>query len=320
MRASIIVAPRKSEIQEVVEPQITKANQIKIKVLVCGLCTSEIERWTGENSSIGQILGHEPVGIIVEKGNDVTEFEIGDRVAAGFCHFSFADYTIQDADLFAKVPDELSDEEAIGEPASCVLGAIDRVPIGLGNKVAVVGCGYMGLMTIAFLKMRGCSKIVAVDSRSETLQRALKYGADEVYTPQELKPEHFVDGFNERTFLDGFDAVFEVTGNEKALQMSSRMVRGNGYLDIIGFHTTPRQLDIRLWNLKSLNVINGHEKRMPMRGKNVRAFIELVKEKKFSMKELMTHEYQFDEVDKGFEDMIEKKVGYIKGYVRINQR
>lgn len=320
MRASFIKSSRQSEIKEVAEPQITKANQIKIKVLVCGLCTSEIERWTGENNSIGQVLGHEPVGIVVEKGNDVTQFEIGDRVAAGFCHFSFADYTIQEANLFTKVPDELSDEEAIGEPPSCVLGAMDRVPLGLGDKAAVVGCGYMGLMTIMFLKMKGCSKIVAVDSRSETLQNALKYGADEAYRPEELKPEYFVDGFNGRTFVDGFEAVYEVAGNEKALQLASRMVKGNGYLDIIGFHTSKRLVDVRLWNLKSLNVINGHEKRMQMRGKNVCAFMDLMKEKKFSMKGLMTHEYQLDEIDKGFEDMIGKRDGYIKGYVRINYR
>lgn len=305
------------EIQEVPEPRISRANQIKVKVLVCGLCTSEIESWTGEKDSVGTIIGHEPVGIVVEKGDEVTDFAIGERVAAGFCHHAFAEYVVQDASLFAKVPERLSDADAIAEPPSCVLGAIRRVPVEIGSKVAVVGCGYMGLMLIRMLNMRGCSGIVAVDSRPEALQNAKRFGADECYLPQELKEEHIVDGFHTRTFIDGFDVVFEVTGNEKGLWLASRMVKGHGYLEIVGFHTGHRDIDVRLWNMKGLNVINGHDKRMAMRGEYVRTYMEMVRRERILFGELMTNGYTMAEIDKGFSDMVNRVPGYIKGYIRI---
>lgn len=317
MKAAVITGIRTMSIQEVPEPQVTKANQIKVKVRVCGLCASEIECWTGEKDSIGRVIGHEPVGVVVEKGKEVTDFEIGDRVAAGFCHYAFAEYVVQDASLFAKVPDELSDEEAIAEPPSCVLGVVKRVPVELGSEVAVVGCGYMGLMLIRMLKMRGCARIVAVDSRMEALENAVKSGADECYQPQELRQEHFVDGFHDRTFIDGFDIVFEVTGNEKGLQLASRMVKGHGYLEIVGFHTGHREIDVRLWNMKGLNIINGHDKRMRMRGEYVRTYMDLVRRGKISFREYMTNGYSLEEIDRGFSDMVNRAPGYIKGYVRI---
>lgn len=320
VKAAVLTGIRKMEIRDIPEPQITKANQIKVRVLVCGLCASEIECWTGEKESIGNIIGHEPVGIVVEKGAEVMDFDIGDRVAAGFCHFAFADYVVQDASLFAKVPEWLPDEAAIGEPPSCALGAVQRVPLDLGTRVAVVGCGYMGLLVISMLKLRGCACITAVDNRQEALDRALDYGADEVYRPSQLKPEHFVDGFHERTFVDGFDAVFEVTGNGQALQMASRMVKGHGYLEIVGFHTGFREIDMRLWNIKGLNVINGHDKRMGKRGEYIRTYMELVRCKKVSFEALMTNGYSLEEIDRGFSDMVNKTQGYIKGYVRVNRK
>lgn len=319
MRAAVLTGVRTMRIQEVPEPEITKANQIKVRVLVCGLCASETECWTGEKDSIGRIIGHEPVGIVVDKGAEVTDFEIGDRVAAGFCHFAFADYVVQDASLFAKVPDRLRDEEAIGEPPSCVLGAVQRVPLDFGSRAAVVGCGYMGLMVIRMLKLRGCASITAVDSRQPALENALKYGADEVYTPSELRAEHFVDGFNDRTFVDGFDAVFEVTGNEQALKMASRMVKGHGYLEIVGFHTGSREIDVRLWNMKGLNVINGHDKRMRMRGEYIRAYMEMVRCKKADFGDLITNGYALEDIDQGFSEMVNRAPGYIKGYIRVNE-
>lgn len=319
MRAAVLTGIRTMSIQEVPEPELSKANQIKVKVLVCGLCTSEIESWTGENDSIGKVIGHEPVGIVVEKGDEVVDFQVGDRVAAGFCHHAFADYVVQDASLFAKVPDFLTDAEAVAEPPSCVLGALSRVPVKLGNSVAVVGCGYMGLMMIRMLKMRGCSRIFAVDNRPEVLEHARRFGADECSTPQELREECFVDGFHERTFIDGFDVVFELTGNEKGLQLASRMVKGHGYLEIVGFHTGHRDIDMRLWNMKGLNVVNGHDKRMAKRGEYVRTYMEMVACKRLSFGELMTNGYTIAEIDKGFSDMVNRAPGYIKGYIRINE-
>ena len=60
-----------------------------------------------------------------------------------------------------------------------------------GSTAAVIGCGYMGLGVIALMKLRGVSRIIAVDIRQSSLGIAAKLGADEVYT-QDTVPNVYI--------------------------------------------------------------------------------------------------------------------------------
>src|SRR3954470_21368662 len=110
MKASILVGPGKSRVIEMPMPEIG-ATEVLIKVLICGVCMSEAYPWSiGADESARKIMGHEPIGIIEEAGDQVVGFKKGDRVT-GLFQKAFAEYTKSDYRNLVKVPDGLEDIE-----------------------------------------------------------------------------------------------------------------------------------------------------------------------------------------------------------------
>ena len=85
MRAGFIEEPGKAYFKEVPEPQIEKSTDVKIKVVVTGICGSEVHAYHGKHAwrVPPLVSGHEFAGIVVEVGSDVTSVKVGDRVKAG---------------------------------------------------------------------------------------------------------------------------------------------------------------------------------------------------------------------------------------------
>ena len=85
MRAGFIEEPGKAYFKEVPEPQIEKSTDVKIKVVVTGICGSEVHAYHGKHAwrVPPLVSGHEFAGIVVEVGSDVTSVKVGDRVEKG---------------------------------------------------------------------------------------------------------------------------------------------------------------------------------------------------------------------------------------------
>ena len=120
-------------------------------------------------------LGYCNSGIVVAVGNGVTEFKVGDRVASNGQH---AEYVCVPKNLVAKIPENVSDEEA----AFTVIGSIGLQGIRLlnpqlGETVVVIGLGLIGLITAQLLKANGC-KVIGVDFDEEKVELARTKGAD----------------------------------------------------------------------------------------------------------------------------------------------
>ena len=169
MKRITAIGPMKTCLAEVSEPQITRGNQVKVRVKYCGVCMSEHYDWS--TAAEGKIFGHEPVGVVVEVGSDVKRVKVGDRVSGLFA--GSAEYDVTTEERVFVIPDNVKDEEAILEPLACLISAVSKVRIGvIVERVAVVGCGYMGCGAISLLKKRG-AYVVAVDIRPESLENAL---------------------------------------------------------------------------------------------------------------------------------------------------
>lgn len=319
MRAAVLKRAGFMQVEERPEPEI-KENEMLIRMLVCGTCLSEYPDWK-EGTEADRVLGHEPVGIVEKTGSGISRFKIGDRVT-GLYKNCFAEYTVSTEDQALLVPESLSDEEAVGEPWSCLVSGASRVDVKYGDTVAIVGCGYMGLGALQLMKLKGAGKIIAVDIRRESLEQAKLFGADEVYTPDELPEKYIVDEWNDQMFIRGVDVVLEVTGGAAGLELAGKMVRPHGILSIVGFHQSGgrREIDMKLWNWKAITVINAHERRDRVQMEYMREAIVMIENKKLDAKSMMRHEYTLDEINRAFADMKEKPEGYIKGYVRIGNR
>lgn len=319
MRAAVLKKAGYMELEERPVPEI-RENEMLIRMLVCGTCLSEYPDWKNGESA-GKILGHEPVGIVEKTGSGITRFKPGDRVTGLFKN-CFAEYTVSTEELALLVPEGLKDEEAVGEPWSCLVSGASRTDVKFGDTVAVVGCGYMGLGVMQLLKRKGAGKIIAVDIRQESLELARQFGADEVYTPESLPDKYIVDEWNDQMFVRGVDVAAEVTGGAAGLELAGKMVRPHGVLSIVGFHQSggPREIDMKLWNWKAITVINAHERRDRMQMEFMREALTMFEHKKIDTKPMMTHEYPLEEINRAFTEMKEKPEGYIKGYVRIGRR
>jgi len=122
-------------------------------------------------------LGYCNVGIVMEVGEDVTGFAVGDRVVSNGRH---AEVVNVPKNLCSKIPDPVSDEEA----AFTVIGAIGLEGIrlaqpALGESFVVTGLGLIGLMTVQLLRAHGC-RVLGIDYDAGKLALARQFGAEVV--------------------------------------------------------------------------------------------------------------------------------------------
>ena len=314
MKAVMMEGPRKSRVIDVEIPK-PKAGELLVKLVYTGMCRSEWYPWS--TAAAGLRLGHEPMGVVAEVGEGVAGFRVGDRVTG--LGPGYAEYGVMNAAHTVHVPDALADEDAVAEPLGCLLSGAARVPLQTpGDPVAVVGAGYMGLGMISLLKMRGAGRIVAVDPRPEARENALRYGATEVLSPEEVPDEYqvIVAKF-ERIFEKGFATVVEFAGEQEALTLAAKMVCAHGTLCLGGYHNDcDRTVDVKLLNIKALNICNIHERRVDYLTHCCRNALELLAAGTWDFKGLTSNIYTMEEFDRAFTDMDEKPPKFVKALVR----
>ena len=315
MKAAVLTGPSHMEVADRPMPSAND-DQLLIRVLVCGVCSSEYHVWK-EGLWGGTVLGHEAVGIVEKVGKNVAAFKPGDRVS-GFITEAFAEYTVCAPERAIRLPDGIGNAEGILEPWSCLISGAGRVSMRFGADVALVGCGYMGLGFLQLLKSRGVGRILAVDVREESLENARRFGADETYKPHCVPKNYIVDEWNDQMFRNGVEVAVEAGGVASALELAGKMVRPHGTLAIVGYHQSGRrEIDMRLWNWKALTVINAHERRIAMQMEYMEDAVRLMQSGRIRAKEMMTHAYPLEQINRAFAETGDKPPGYIKGYIRI---
>ncbi|MBQ8356181.1 MAG: zinc-binding dehydrogenase [Clostridia bacterium] len=230
----------------------------------------------------------------------------------------------------AHVPDSLADEDAISEPLACLLSAATKLPCRLlGDTVAVVGCGYMGLGAVSLFKAMGYGNVIAIDKRPEALENAKKFGATEVYTPDQIPMEYVLtfetmgkisltrDGNNFTVLNGGIPTVMEFTGTEDGLRLAGDLVQGHGRLGIGGYHNDgDRTIDYKLWNFKAITTINCHERRIDYEADLCRRCMELLDKGIWNFKGV-TKIYNIKDFDRVSEMMENHTDGFIKAAFRF---
>jgi threonine dehydrogenase-like Zn-dependent dehydrogenase len=304
-RIARLVAPRRFELAShtVGDPP---PGTVRVKVVACGVCASELHAVEDTLESYPVTMGHEPVGIIEAVGDGVQGLAEGTRVTGGFGP-SFAEHVIADQAHVVVVPDGLPTEDAIGEPLGCVVEGRRRTPVTAGDRIALVGAGYMGLLMLQVLNVTGAGHTVVIDPRVEARTAGLSFGATEAIDPIEAAS-------SDRE--EGFDVVFEATGTQAGLDLATALVREHGVLSILGYHQgAPRSVDMQTWNWKAIDVINAHVRRRDYLNEAIRRGLELTRLGRIQPGKLVTHQFGLDGVGDAFEALASKPDGYIKSIV-----
>lgn len=245
MKAVITIGPGKSVVREIPEPSMND-DSVKVKLKYVGVCRSEHYDWM--HNPNGGAFGHEPMGVIVEVGKNVRGFQVGDRISGlwgsslpgtgGMVEYAVVD--VNDSVLI-KLPDDRRDEDMVLEPLACMVCAVSKVRCTMpGAKVCVVGCGYMGCGAISLLKLRGFY-VVGVDLLESSRKNALTYGADEVYTPEEVL-DRYIRPEKDNPILAGFEEVMEWGETNESLDLAINLTKMCGQLCVGAYHTGPKRM------------------------------------------------------------------------------
>lgn len=270
MNAVVAYAPGEYKYETVETPTIEHPKEIVVKVEACGICAGDIKAYGGAPSFWGDekqpsyikapmIPGHEFIARIVEKGEDVTDFEIGDRVISEQivpcwnCRFcNRGEYWMcEKHDLYGfqnnvnggmaeymkftkeainyKVPEDMPIEKAILiEPYACSLHAIQRANIKLGDFVVLSGAGTLGLGMVGVAKKAGAETLVVLDMKEG-------YGCD-TYIEATGHPKSVEQGLSAIRKLGRF-VEFSVFGDPVTVDWS--IISDRKELDLMGSHLGP---------------------------------------------------------------------------------
>ena len=281
-------------------------------------------------------LGYSLAGCVVEVGSELNGINIGDRVACGGAGYAnHAEINYVPKNLMVKIPDGVDDIDAsfVTVGAIALQGVRQTAPI-LGEKVAVMGLGLLGQLTVQLLKANGC-KVIGSDIDPDKMALAKKLGCDEVCHAGELisKANEFTNGY-------GVDAVIIAasTSSNQPITDAAEISRMRGRVVLVGMvgMDVPRntyykkELEIKLsmaygpgrydpeYEEKGIDypydLVRFTEQR------NFEAFLGLIQEGKITPKELITHSYDFDDAMSAY-DLLEgrikeKYLGIVLNYKR----
>jgi len=246
-------------------PEGPRAGELLLRMRAVGLCGSDLHWWAegrihSTPARYPQILGHEPVGEVVEAGPGVREFRAGDIVSVepsltcGHCEFCiagrhnlcvharfqggpeapgfFRDYAVIPVHNADRVPAGLSLHQAVLiEPLAVWVHVFELEPVRLGDSVAVLGAGSIGLLGIAMAKQAGAELVLACDRVPHRLELARRMGADEAVL---VRDRDFRELVMDRTRGRGVDLVYDAAGSPETIQLGLRCLRPGGTLVLIG--------------------------------------------------------------------------------------
>lgn len=315
MQAAVFAAPKEIKAQETPLPK-PGPEEVLVKLEGCGVCASNIPTFEGrEWFSYPQEAGapgHEGWGVVVDKGDQVTKLEVGDRVAM-LSYAAYAEYDIAHQDATLKLGKELEGKPFPGEPLGCAMNIFNRSDIHPGQTVAIIGVGFLGALLIQLCKERG-AQVIALSRREYSLQVAKECGAD--HTIPLNDHWEIIEKVKEITGEKLCHRVIEATGKEWPLNLAGELLKNRGKLIIAGFHQDGmRSVNIQQWNWKGLDVINAHEREQEKYMEGMREAAKAVVEGRLNPDLLYTHSFPLEDTQKALEHSIERPSGFLKALI-----
>tara|TARA_B100001013_G_scaffold211936_1_gene128927 strand:- start:1117 stop:2055 length:939 start_codon:yes stop_codon:yes gene_type:complete len=287
------------------------SGEVQVEVAACGICAWDIQTFrAGGDSQSAAPPGHEGVGYVSKLGPGVHGIEVGARVVGG----GFARLRNTPVRSLYRIPDsELADEHWVVEPVSCVVTGMDVCRLRAGERIAMVGCGFMGLMMLQGLAGVGADQIIALDIDENRLQLALDMGAGEAHNVTADSFGDVRDDLRSR----GIDVVVDTSGSQQGLDLAADIVKRAGLINLFGWiKGNTAGFNPSLWHGKALTIVNSSpaaQLRDPFP-----PAIRLLEKGIIDLRPLVTHVIPIDEYPVFMEGVTRGEVdGYIKGVVSL---
>jgi len=341
MKVAIYYNNKDVRIEERNIPEIND-DEIIVKVIASGICGSDVMEWYRIKKA-PIVLGHEISGIVEKAGRNVKNFSVGDKVFVSHhvpcmkCHYclnnhhtacetlhktnfepgGFAEY-IRVPKLNVelgtfKLPDNVSFEEGTFiEPFGCVLRGQRLANLKENDTLLVIGSGISGLMHIKLAKSKGIKKIIAADINEFRLNAARRFGADYAINANDDVVSKLKE-VNENRLAD---LVIVCTGALSAAKEALNCVDKGGTILFFAVPKPDEKLEIPIndfWR-NEIKVMTSYG----ASPQDLRESLELIKNKKINLSDMITHRLRFDEIGKGFQLVAEARDS-IKVIIEPNQ-
>lgn len=317
-RAAVIESPGKVTVKESSLPEPGN-DEVRIKVEGCGICASNIPVWEGRDWFEYPIEkgnpGHEAWGIVDAVGENVTNFTRGERVT-GLSYNAYATHDIAKAKDLVVLPDFFDNKPFPGEPLGCAMNIFSRSDIQEGQTVAIVGCGFLGLLLIQLAKSAG-AKVIALSRREFSLEAAKKAGADETIALD----DHYqiIEKVKELSNGKFCERVIEATGKEWPLNLSIELTAERGKLIVAGFHQDGmRNLNVQMLNWRGIDMISAHERDPKQYIQGIKDAIDAIQKHEMDPFPFFTHGYSLEEMETAYQQLTQRPDGFIKGVIINN--
>lgn len=233
------------------------------------------------------IPGHEFFGRVVEVGENVEEYELGDRIIAdqiipcGKCRFckdghywmcqphdmlgfqghtngGMAEYVrYPKTAVISRVPEEMTLEQALlVEPYGCSKHAVDRAQMTNEDVVVISGAGTLGLGMITYARMKNPKLLIVLDMQDARLEKAKEFGADLVFNPGKCDIDKEIKGLTDDY---GCDVYIEATGHPSSVIQGLTIIRKLGRFVEFSVFSAETTVD---WSIigdrKELDILGAH--------------------------------------------------------------
>ena len=324
---------------------------------------------TAVPESTRTFLGHEVLGIVEETGSKVTSLKPGDRVTmqkyvsccelkdiSPPCRFcseglyclcenigepgpkplhnmgaGFGDYFLAPEKQLVKVPDTLTDDQAVMIEATAVsVHSVLTAPPEDGEKVLVLGGGTIGLNIVQFLKVVNPNcKVYLMEKVKAKQEFALELGADEILSGDLYQAVAGATGaklyegmLHNRILVGGFDKIYDCVGVSATIHDCLRWLRARGTYIKIGHHLCFTEYDeTPIW-WRELRIIGMNAHGMDIyKGRKISSFdlvIELMEQGKLNVDKFITHRFKLEDYKKAFKFIDTKPQEIIKVVFEIS--
>jgi len=332
MKAALLSDNYKIQIVNVEKPKI-KDSEVLIRVKSNGICGSDLHAYRGHHPfrKPPVILGHEVSGMVEQLGESVRNVEIGDRVAVepqlgcGECAYclagkynicvkraapgigswngSFAEYFAAPASKVYKLPQDMTyDTGALMEPLAVGVHAVRRADIKLGDSVAVLGVGTIGLMNLVAAKKAGASRTYASDLLDYNLGKARELGADVPINPNK---ENLIEAVQQRNPY-GVDKVIITAAFPPVWEQAVKICKRGGRICVVGMFGESVAVDFLQLLLQEKCICLS----WLYRREDFVTAIEIAQA--VNLSPIITHTFPLEDAAKGLQMMDERKQNIVK--------
>lgn len=320
MKAARFMGNKRFTVSEMPTPH-AGPGELALRNKICGVCGTDVHIYHGEPGSAAVtppvVLGHEYSAEVVEVGEGVTGFSVGDHVTVdpniycGHCTYcqngkkqlcesmeaigvtrdgGFAEYSLIPASqAFRLEPSVPWEYAAMAEPLACCLHGIDLAGIKAGQKVCVVGGGAIGLIMVQLAKLSGASKIVLSEPNEKRRQASLQLGADSAIDPtQPSWEESFCQAMGGHA-----DVVIECVGNVPAVKSAFQFAGKGATILLFSVPKVDAAFDLPLFDV--------YKKELTIKGSFVNPdtharAVALINSGKINFAPIITHHFTLDQL------------------------